>query len=123
MDEKIFQEIFDQLEETLPEDWEKLAFYAEYAQGSYSMKYYVKRAGLDYRDCYGLEKSEQRYHRFMKIDRIISPVRNALAEEKRWNVFTLLVEKDGTFLAEYDYDDVSDNSIEYARRWKEKYLL
>lgn len=39
-EKKMLQGIASILEETLPEDWSKVVFYAEYAEGAFSIEYY-----------------------------------------------------------------------------------
>ena len=58
----------------------------------------------------------------MAIDKELSAERKTLDEKNRWNVLSLIVEADGRMKAEYDYVDISENSIEYEQMWKEKYL-
>ena len=49
-------------------------------------------------------------------------LRVALDGSNRWNVLTMVAEKNGHFKAFYDYADLSENAIEYERGWREKYL-
>ena len=35
---------------------------------------------------------------------------------------TLVVDDEGNFKADYEYGEISDDSIGYYQRWKEKYL-
>lgn len=44
-EKKMLQGIASILEETLPEDWSKVVFYAEYAEGAFSIEYYVAGSG------------------------------------------------------------------------------
>ena len=46
-EKKMLQGIASILEETLPEDWSKVVFYAEYAEGAFSIEYYVAGSGKD----------------------------------------------------------------------------
>ncbi|MBQ4165282.1 MAG: hypothetical protein IJD85_03065 [Oscillospiraceae bacterium] len=34
----------------------------------------------------------------------------------------MVVNSDGTFKAEFDYANISENAIAYEQNWKEKYL-
>lgn len=46
-EKEMLQGIASILEETLPEDWSKVVFYAEYAEGAFSIEYYVAGSGKD----------------------------------------------------------------------------
>ncbi len=123
--EKIdFTNIFGILQDIVPNEWNKIVFYAQYSQGSYSMKYYVDLGNSEYIDCYnlnGISRSEI-IRSFMKIDLELSKVRNGLKDEKKWSVLTFQVDNSGKFRAEYEYRDVSENTIQYFEEWKNKYL-
>ena len=122
MQEISYQKIFDCLLPVLPDDWKKAVFYAEYSEGSYSMKYYVDSGDGDYIDCFSTGISKSRIiHAFLEIDKEIAPIRNSLSTKDLWSVMTLTVSSSGEFNADYDYEQVTD-SIEYFRKWETRYL-
>lgn len=125
MNDKLFQKIFDEIQDTLPSGWKKVIFFAKYSEGSYSMKYYVKSSADIYIDCFGFKGSTKAkmIKLFMNLDKIISPIRKGLDEKQRWTVLTLSVDNNGAFKADYDYADLNDRAVEYEREWKEKYLV
>ena len=96
----------------------------EYTEGSYSMKYFVNINGGSFVDCYQLKEfsKAQIIKVFMNIDKMISPIRSQMEKGKRWNVLTLIVDASGKFRTEFDYADISENTISYHEAWKEKYL-
>ena len=59
---------------------------------------------------------------FIEIDKTLSEERNLLEEKDKWTVMTMLVDSNGKMKSEFDYLDISENSIEYERKWKEKYI-
>lgn len=124
MENNMFQNIFDELQNALPEEWKRLAFYASYTDGSYGMKYYVDLGNNQYKDCYelGMYSNIELLKLFMSIDKIISPVRDNLEPEKTWSVMTMLVDNEGNMKTEFDYRDISENFIAYEREWQKKYL-
>ena len=124
MNELDYQAIFDVLQDVLPPVWEKVVFYAEYTEGSYSMKYFVNINGGSFVDCYQLKEfsKAQIIKVFMNIDKMISPIRSQMEKGKRWNVLTLIVDASGKFRTEFDYADISENTISYHEEWKDKYL-
>ena len=110
-EKKMLQGIASILEETLPEDWSKVVFYAEYAEGAFSIEYYVagvSRASL--------------MKNFMAINKFIEPERAALKPEKRWGSMTLILHSNGKFKVDYDYSDMTENAYARKKAWKKKYL-
>lgn len=121
--QKVVQEVFGKVEECLPQEWEKCCFYAAFTVGTYTMKFYIKNKKGEYIDCYNLGIDDnQLAFLFMDIDDIVRPYRDALESKQKWNVLTLIVESNGKFNVDFDYADVSENSIEYQRNWEKKYL-
>ena len=43
-----FQNIFDKLQDGMPTEWDKVVLYVAYFEGSYSMKYYVRKEKAEY---------------------------------------------------------------------------
>ena len=119
-----YQSIFNILQEVLPENWRKVVFYAEYAQSSYSMKYYVKVSDGNYTDCFQLNGIPKRkvINAFANIDKQIMSVRKDLNKKDLWSVMTLIVDTSGGFKADFEYDDILDDQMSFIRKWKEKYL-
>lgn len=124
MKEKLFQIIFDKLQETVPVKWSKIVFYAGYTKGSYSMKYYVDMGNGQYIDCFSLDgiSDMQLMKLFVSINKEIVTVRNQLDDSERWNVLTMIVDSKGSFKTDFDYVDISEKSISYEKEWKKRYL-
>lgn len=124
MNEKLFQIIFDKLQEVVPVKWNKIVFYAGYTKGSYSMKYYVDMGNGKYIDCFSLDgiSNMQLMKLFVSIDKEIAEVRTKLEELEKWNVLTMIIDSNGSFKTDFDYNDISDNSISYKKDWKKRYL-
>lgn len=124
MDNKIFQCIFDNLLEVMPDKWTKIVFYARYTDGSYSMKYYFDEGDGKYVDCFnqiGVNKI-QLVKLFQKIDIELSTQRKKMDEDKRWTVFTMTVDSEGNMKTDFDYVNIEENIISYEQGWKNKYL-
>ena len=119
-----YQSIFNTLQEVLPDDWHKVVFYAQYGENSYSMKYFVDSGDGVYTECFKLKGISKKdiIKAFAVIDSQIMPVRKELSKKDTWSVMTLVVDDTGNFKADYEYNDISENSIEYYQNWKEKYL-
>lgn len=124
MNEEIFQNVFDILQDLLPESWTNMVFYTSYTSGSYSMKFYVNTGNGQYIDCFnipGLNRS-QLVAAFIKINEELSKERDKQIPQNRWNVFTMTVNSQGMMHADFDYTNIDEDTIDYERRWKEKYL-
>ena len=124
MDNKVFQDIFDILQPVLPKEWKKFLLFIGYTEGSYTMKYYICNDSGVYIDCFSQKEVSraQLIRIFMNIDKIVSPQRKELDEKSRWTVMTMIVSADGSMKSEFDYDDISENAIQYERDWERKYL-
>ena len=124
MDDKLFQAIYDELKNVLPSEWNRIAFFAEYTQGSYTMKYFVDDGKTGYIDCFKLNNINKStlIRLFMSIDKIISSERNKLSESQKWSVLSLFIGSDGKINAKFDYTDISENVVSYEQEWKEKWL-
>ena len=119
-----YQSIFNTLQEVLPDDWHKVVFYAQYGKNSYSMKYFVDSSDGVYTECFKLKGISKKdiIKAFAVIDSQIMPVRKELSKKDTWSVMTLIVDDEGNFKADFEYEDISEDSIGYYQRWKEKYL-
>ena len=82
MSELPFQKIYELLEPTLPENWQKIVMYTEYDDDSYTMKYFVKYTAGNIVDCYDLKNTtlEQLRNVFSAIDDLVSEKREELKE-------------------------------------------
>ena len=144
-EKKMLQGIASILEETLPEDWSKVVFYAEYAEGAFSIEYYVAGSGKDdFVKCFdqkGVSRASLMKN-FMAINKFIEPERAALKPEKRWGSMTLILHSNGKFKVDYDLKfanienrqdyvkqiltmediDMTENAYARKKAWKKKYL-
>ena len=119
MEEKIFQTVFDKLVDFLPDGWKNMVFFAGYTNDSYTMKFYSENGNKEYIDCFNMPEVSKTslIQSFMEIDKVLSPQRKDLGD-KAWTVFTMKVDSDGHMKAEYDYDDHSEDMVDYEETWK-----
>ncbi len=124
MKNEIFQKVFDVLQPVLPTEWRKMILYAAYTEGSYSMKFYTSDNNGRYTDCFSQPgvNDDDVVSAFIDINEILAPERKMLDDINRWSVMTMIVEADGTMKTEFAYDDISENTIAYERKWKETHL-
>lgn len=124
MNNEMFQNIFNKLQEFLPEKWSKVVLYIGYTAGSYTMKYYTADSKGVYTDCFsqkGVNKADL-IKLFMELDKICKKERMDLVDKNRWTVLSMVVDSDGNMKTDFDYADISENAITYEQGWKEKYL-
>lgn len=116
--------IYNKLKKVLPSKWKRVAFFAGYTQGSYTMKYYVDDGKSGYVDCFKLNNVSKStiIHTFTLIDKIIQSERDKLIQPQKWNVLSLFIDSDGHVTAKFAYDDISEDAISYEQEWKKKYL-
>ena len=119
---EIYQVIFDEISEYLPNFWEKLIVYLEHGQESYSYSFYVKENGK-YIKCFDLKEisEDKMYASFARIEKIVSEERKKFCKEV-WSNLTMVVNSDGKMKMDFDYTDLSLGNYEYKKNWKEKYL-
>ena len=120
MQDKIYQQIYNEVDSFLPNKWNKLVVYIEYGADSYSMSFYVTAEGKTVK-CFDLPYIDESklLDAFSRIDKIVGPERDNEAD--KWSNMTLVIE-DESFKADFDYTDLSKGSFAYKREWKKKYL-
>lgn len=124
MNKEVFQKVFDIIQPVLPEDWKKMALFVGYTAGSYTMKYYTCDEMGVYTDCFNQKNinKAQLIKLFISIDKVVGAERKKLDEKNKWSVMTMLVSKDGNMKTDFDYSDISENTIAYEQKWKENYI-
>lgn len=123
MNDLIFQQMFDTVYSVIPEKWNKVIIYAEYGENSHSVNFYVNTEGR-YIDSYNLPGvgEKDRYRIFDEIDSVLRPERRKADSNMKWTVLTLIVDNEGRMKADFVYDDISENSIEFKMNWRKNYL-
>lgn len=122
--DRYFQRVFDCIDEFLPEQWNKVVFYAEYDEGSYCIEFWVN-VGSGYVKCYdlpGIPRTELR-RAFADADEFICSERETLSENDLWSSMTMVVKNNGKVQVDYDYTDLTEVAYEHKQAWKKKYLL
>lgn len=122
MTNDLYKEIAENLLDSLPKNWEDVKLYAQLTKSSYEFFFYVKVNG-SYIQCFELEKSylitrKQLRDTFKKLYSIVKPD----FEEKKWFAMTFSLTNEGKFNVEYEYTDYTENTLEYKKQWKSKYL-
>ena len=112
--------LFDLIQDYLPEDWEKVVYWALYTDNSYTMKYFVK-VNDKYIDCFDLYSEDILFKLFKNLNNIIQECKNKNSKEN-WTSLILSVDTNGKFKTDYGYENISDNSIEVENNIKSKYL-
>ena len=122
LNDQIYQQIFDLLSELLPTVWEKIVFYLEYGEASYSAALYVKIDGsyIDGVDLPGVYE-DQVFEAFDAIDELVLPEREAI-QESLWTNMTMCVDNTGHMRTDFDYSELSESGYKYQENWKKKYL-
>lgn len=117
---KIYQLIFDEISNFLPDEWTKLVIYLEHGEEAYSYSFYVKING-EYVKCFDLPVSEEKlFAAFARIENNVSKERCKL--DNHWSNMTMIVDDRGNMKADFDYTDLSNGNYQYKKAWKKKYL-
>lgn len=124
MNGEVIQEVFDKLQDFLPDKWGKVVLFVGYTAVSYSMKFYTCDEKDIYTDCFSQAgtSEDELILLFMQLDKILSRERNTLDDKNKWTVMTMIVKSDGSVKTELAYDDISENFLAYEKQWKETYL-
>ena len=121
--ETIYSKVGLTLFNVLPNGWEKAILYAQITESSYELFYYAKVNGefvINFdleKEGLGVDRQEVRKC-FREIYEILLPN----YRENQWYAMTFILSKTGEFTVDYEYTDYSENSFEYKKLWKEKYL-
>ncbi|MBR4731137.1 MAG: DUF600 family protein [Lachnospiraceae bacterium] len=122
INEKIYQNIYDELEGFLIPRWDKLVIYLEYGKASYTFSFYVKING-NYIKCYDLPNisEDEIMSSFERIDALLEKER--VNDKEPWTNMTIVIEKPNLMHADFDYTDLSNGTYQYKKDWKNKYLV
>ena len=121
--ETLYHDIFMEIAPFLPEKWDKVILMANYGESSHSIYIYVKNDTVyTESEDWGYPDS-QVFKLSRAIHKRIKQERSQLTGKDLWYTLTLCVDPDGSFKADYDYEDVSEYSLAYTRAWREKYLV
>lgn len=123
IDDKIYQNIYDELSKFLLVNWEKLIVYLEYGKASYTFSFYEK-IGSEYIKCYDIPNvsEDDLFASFKAIDKLVS-IERAKEKGELWSNMTMVVTSLGDMKADFDYTDLSEGTYEFKKEWKKKYLI
>ena len=105
-----------------PADWKKIVLYAQITRNSYELFFYTKIGSkyvqnFDFEKKYGITRKEFR-DCFKKIYEELLPDHI----ENKWYVCTFILDYNGQFTTEYEYNDISEDFLHYKQFWKDKYI-
>lgn len=120
MHDTIFQKIYETISGVIHEDWTKIIYRADYANGSWGMIFYIATNEGLIKDCYSLHGISQ-----AKLLDVFSSLNSQIKEwqtKEKWSVMTISISSDGKFKTDFDYNSISENVIDYYKKWENKYL-
>lgn len=119
---ELYQKIFNQIEDLIPDKWKKIYLYGEVLPDSVDMNLYFESAtknelinAMYIDEIYNLNSDKQQELR-KKIRETIRQLKRVYAEEmedKVWSNFTMVFEEDGKINIDFDYTDIpkSDTTV------------
>lgn len=121
---KYLKNILEQLQEGLPNDWQRLILHVIYGEEDCQIKYYVNEDGSKYTDCYNLAIPMQELILILSnTEDEVSELRESMKESNGLFVtMTLVVDHTGHVKADFGYDDVNEDIVKYCDDWEKKYL-
>ncbi len=122
MNDSIFQNIYDEIEQYIQFRWKKIVIYLEYGEESYTFLFYVNTGG-EYVQCYDIKgiNEDDLMDSFERIDEIVNEARSK--DGQTWSNMTIVIGDDGELKVDYDYTDLSQGTYKYEKEWKNKYLV
>jgi uncharacterized protein (TIGR01741 family) len=128
---KIYEKIADNLNQSIPEEWDKVYMYGEVNEHMQNAFFYYYPSNSD-KPVYSLDIPEL----FEIPENKVNDLRHKLLEiieelwnefknngQEPWTNFTFVLESNGKFKIDYDYTDLSEASPREQRWiWKYKYL-
>lgn len=118
-----YENLFRTIYPTLQDGWRKVVIHAAFIEDSCMLKYHIKQADGTYCDCFCIDYDQRKILEIIaNLHRAIAVVRDSLNEKAKWNAITVVIEADGTFNSDFDYDAVDWNSAESIKQWTDKYL-
>ena len=117
MADTIYSQITDKLVTVLPTNWEKVHLYAQITDDAYEFFFYVFVNGK-YTQCFDLGNDDEILDAFDELNDIMLPD----WQEKKWSVCTFSLDNAGHFNADYDYEPLPDEIMDYKAKWEKKYL-
>ncbi|OMI28476.1 cytoplasmic protein [Bacillus haynesii] len=127
----IYQEIAETVVETIPEEWSKVLIYGEILEDVQKGFFYYYPEGNDspvychnIPEFFSIEKEDYRNlwrQLINNLEKLWYEFKNS--DQKTWTSLTMIIQSDGEFNIDYDYEDLSD-ADDYERRivWEHKYL-
>lgn len=129
--EELYQEIATQLNEMIPEDWEKVLMYTEVSEGADTGYFYYYPEGAQSPICcfdiYNIFEIDEDTYDEMH-DKLMEYFRELWEEFKNnkqepWTNLTFTLDNTGKFKIDYDYTDLSEaDNYEQRIIWEYKYL-
>lgn len=120
MNNEMFQQIYDAIAPLLPEDWKKVKMLAICSDYSSIVKFFIKNNENVYHDCFSLNHIDENtiMDCLDDIDDILSKERERLVDNKIWYTLTFAFDNEGNFESAFGYDDVTETSVDFERKWK-----
>ena len=110
LQQQMYQNSFNKLQDFLPDDWKKVDFHAYYTDSCFGFKYYIMMDNGEWIDCFNLY-GKKLTELFLSIDEDITNVRNQLPKKHKWHIMNMIVDNKGHIDVSYDYaDKVKDDA-------------
>ena len=118
-----YENLFQIIQPSLSDGWVKLIVRASFVEDSCNVKYYIKKSDGNVCDCFNLDYSQHQVLQIIaNIHQEFASVRAQLAENKKWNALTIVIDSEGNFHTDFDYSETAWNTEKTVEMWQEKYL-
>ncbi|MCW1928970.1 immunity protein YezG family protein [Bhargavaea beijingensis] len=130
--DKCYEEIAQQIIEMIPEEWSTVKLYAESWPGYSTVYFYYDPVSnthpilnLDIPDLFSVDPDDFILQK-RQLRRTVLDLQQMFSEQEMetWTNFTFILNHDGTFKAEYGYEDLTElDPGEKREAWKAKYRI
>ena len=128
--DKCYKEIAHQINTMIPEEWATAKLYAESWPGYFTVYFYYDPEStnrpilnLDIPDLFSVDSDDFHLQK-RQLRRTILALQQLFTEQEMetWTSFAMILNQDGTFQAEYGYEDLTElDPGEKREAWKAKY--
>ncbi len=118
-----YQNIFDIVRPSLPENWTRIVFFFAFMPDTCEIMYFVQLNSMEYVDCFHLDQDREEL--VSKLSRLYKEVQYGMKEitaEKIYSVITVVIDADGNMHADFDYTDITENFDSYYKSWMNQYI-
>lgn len=128
LQQQMYQNIFNNLKDELPEGWKEFILYVGVTEGTCSSRIFILKDNNEYVDAWDVWGNDlsKKIYRFIYNE--VYNVIDKLEQKHKWKILLMTVDNQGHLSADYDYADKVNNDelmnylIKYEKDLIKKYI-